>query len=322
MITGVGYAVPEKVLTNKDLEKIVETSDEWIYERTGMRERRIGEPGLVTSDLCTEAARKALAQAKLEPIDLDMIIVGTVTGDEIFPATACFIQDKLGAERATAFDISAACSGFLYALTIADNFIANGGYKNILVIGGEMLSRITDYTDRRTCVLFGDGAGAAVLQPSDGTRGIMKSLIKSNGHLAHLLHLPGGGSKNPASLETVQNKMHYIKMEGQEVFKAAVTSMGEAANTVLSDTNTHSDDLTLLIPHQANMRIINATAKRIKLPMEKVFVNIEKYGNTSAASIPIALAEAVEQGRLKKDDLCLMVSFGGGFTYGAVLVKM
>lgn len=321
MITGLGFSVPEKVLTNADLEKIVDTNDQWIVERTGMRERRIVEDGVQTSDLCTDAARKALKEAKLKPEDLDVIIVGTVTGDVQFPSTACYIQDKLNAVNAAAFDISAACSGFLFGLSIADSFIASGAHKNILVIGGEVLSRITDYEDRRTCVLFGDGAGAAVLQPSDGTRGIVKTYIKSDGHLADLLYMPGGGTKYPASVETVNERLHYIKMAGPEVFKAAVKSMGDAASKMLKDTETSTKELDLLIPHQANTRIIDATARRIRLPKEKVFVNVDRYGNTSAASIPIALAEARDMGRLKSDDLCLLVSFGGGFTFSAVLFK-
>ncbi|MBD3288212.1 beta-ketoacyl-ACP synthase III [candidate division KSB1 bacterium] len=321
MITGLGFSVPDKVLTNADLEKIVDTSDQWIVERTGMRERRIGEQGVLTSDLCSDAARKAMDEAKIDPGDLDVIIVGTVTGDVQFPSTACYIQDNLNAVNAAAFDISAACSGFLYGLTIADNFIASGKYKNILVIGGEMLSRITDYEDRRTCVLFGDGAGAAILQPSDGTRGIVKTFMKSDGHLADLLYMPGGGSKHPASNETVEKRLHYIKMAGQEVFKAAVKSMGDAASQMLKDTKTTTKELDLLIPHQANIRIIDATARRIRLPKEKVFINVDRYGNTSAASIPIAMAEARDMGRLKHDDLCLLVSFGGGFTFSAVLFK-
>ena len=243
------------------------------------------------------------------------------SGDEQFPATACYVQDKLNAVNAAAFDISAACSGFLYGLTIADHLIASGQYKNILVIGGEMLSRITDYEDRRTCVLFGDGAGAAILQPSDGTRGIIKTYMKSDGHLADLLHMPGGGSKHPATVETVNERLHYIKMAGQEVFKAAVKSMGDAASQILKDTNTTTKELDLLIPHQANIRIIDALARRIRLHKDKVFVNVDRYGNTSAASIPIAMAEARDMGRLKSDDLCLLVSFGGGFTFSAVLFK-
>ncbi len=322
MITGLGFAVPAKILTNGDLESIVETSDEWIKERTGMSERHVCDEATAASDLATEAAQKAMAKAGVQARDLDIIIVATVTGDTPFPATACYVQKNLGAIQAAAFDISAACSGFLYGLTIADNFIASGNYKNILVIGAECLTKITDYSDRTTCVLFGDGAGAAMVQPSDGKRGIAKTLIKSDGRLTDLLILPGGGSRFPASHETVDQRLHYIKMKGPEVFKAAVTAMGDVAEEILKMTEIKSKQLALLIPHQANNRIIRAIARRIKLPMEYVFSNIERYGNTSAASIPIALAEAVEQGRLKSDDYCLLVSFGGGFTTGAVLLKI
>lgn len=321
MIAGLGYAVPEKVLTNKDFEKIIDTTDEWIRTRTGMVERHVGDETMTTSDLCTEAAEKAMADAGIKAEDLDVIIIATVTGDTPFPSTACYVQKNLGAENAAAFDISAACSGFLYGLTMANNLITNETYKNILVIGGEMLSKITDYTDRTTCVLFGDGAGAAVVQPSDGTRGIFNTLIASDGRLTDLLFMPGGGSRNPATHETIDQRLHYIKMEGQEVFKAAVKAMGDAAVRLLDESGMTSDNLSLLIPHQANTRIIQATAKRIKLDMSRVFVNVQKYGNTSAASIPIALAEAVEQGRLKRGDYCMLVSFGGGFTTGGVILK-
>jgi len=322
MITGMGFAVPERILTNTDLEKIVDTNDEWIRTRTGMVERHISDDSTANSDLSTEAAKKALAKAGIKAKDLDIIIVATVTGDTPFPATACYIQKNLGATRAAAFDISAACSGFLYGLTIANNLVGNGAYKNVLVIGAELLTKITDYTDRTTCVLFGDGAGAAVVQPSNGERGIIKTLIKSDGRLTDLLYMPGGGSRNPASHETIDQHLHYIKMEGPEVFKAAVKAMGDAAVEVLKQAGIESSDLALLIPHQANIRIIHATARRIKLPIEKVFINVDRYGNTSAASIPIALTEAMEQGRLKQGDLCLLVSFGGGFTTGAVLLKI
>lgn len=322
MITGLSFAVPKKILTNSDLESIVDTSDEWIRSRTGMVERHIADETTATSDLATEAARKALKKAGIKAKDIDIIIVATVTGDTPFPATACYVQKNLGATKAAAFDIAAACSGFLYGLTIADTFIANGTYKNILVIGAEMLSKITDYTDRTTCVLFGDGAGAAVLQPSDGTRGIIHTYIHSDGRLTDLLVMPGGGSRKPATHETIDQHLHYIKMEGPEVFKAAVKAMGDAAVEALQSAGIKSSQLALLIPHQANIRIIQATARRIKLPYEKVFVNVDKYGNTSSASIPIALTEAIEQGRLQRDDYCLLVSFGGGFTTGAVLLKM
>ncbi len=322
MITGLGFAVPKKVMTNADFEKIVDTSDEWIRSRTGMIERHISDDSIATSDLSTEAAKKAMAMAGIKAKDLDIIIVATVTGDTPFPATACLVQKNLSATKAAAFDISAACSGFLYGLTLASNLVGNGSYKNVLVIGAEILSKITDYTDRTTCVLFGDGAGAAMVQPSDGKRGIIDTLMKSDGRLTDLLYMPGGGSRYPASYETIDQRLHFIKMEGPEVFKAAVKAMGDAAVDVLKKAGIKSSQLALLIPHQANIRIIQATAKRIKLPMEKVFVNVDRYGNTSAASIPIALTEALEQGRLKKDDLCLLVSFGGGFTTGAVLLKI
>jgi len=322
MITGLGYEVPQKILTNSDLAKIVDTSDEWIRTRTGMVERHIVEENIATSDLATEAAKKALKQAGLKAKDLDIIIVATVTGDTPFPAAACYVQKNLGATRAAAFDISAACSGFLYGLTIADTFIASGAYKNILVIGAETLSKITDYTDRTTCVLFGDAAGAAIVQPTDGTRGIVETYIHSDGRLTDLLVMPGGGSRKPASYETIDQHLHYIKMEGPEVFKAAVKAMGDAAVEALKSAGIKSSQLALLIPHQANIRIIQATARRIKLPPDKVFVNVHKYGNTSAASIPIALTEAIEEGRLLRDDYCLLVSFGGGFTTGAVLLKL
>ncbi len=286
-----------------------------------MKVRHIAEDGKVTSDFATEAAKKAMEEAGLSAENLDAIILGTITGDVGFPATACYVQDKLGATNAVAFDISAACSGFLYGLTIADSFIASGQYKNVLVMGAELLSRITDYTDRRTCVLFGDGAGAAVLQPSDGSRGIVKSIIKSDGRLADLLVRPGCGSKYPASIETIEKKLHFMQMAGQEVFKAAVKSMGDAATQILQATGLTSKDLSLTIPHQANKRIIQALAKRLKLPMERVYVNVHRYGNTSAASIPIAMTEARDEGKLNRDDFCLLVSFGGGFTIGAVLIK-
>lgn len=321
MITGLGFSVPERVLTNADLEKIIDTTDEWIRTRTGMVERHIADDSTATSDLSTEAAKKAMADAGIEAEDIDVIIVGTITPDAPFPATACYIQRKLGATNAAAFDISAACSGFLYGLTMADTLIAGGVYKNILVIGAETLSKVTDWKDRSTCVLFGDGAGAAVVQPSDGTRGIIKTFIKSDGRLTDLLIMPGGGSRHPATHETVDQRLHYIKMEGPDVFKAAVKAMGDAAINTLKAAGVKSEQLALLVSHQANVRIIQATAKRIKLPLEKVFINVDKYGNTSAASIPIALTEARDQGRLKSGDYCLLVSFGGGFTMGAVLFK-
>jgi len=322
MISGFSFSVPEKILTNFDMEKMVDTSDEWIKSRTGMQERHIADGSTATSDLGTEAAKKALAKAGVDATDLDIIIFATATPDTLFPSSACYVQRNIGAVNAAAFDISAACSGFLYGLTMADALIKGGGYKNILIIGGETLSKITDYTDRNTCVLFGDGAGAAVVQPSDGTRGIVHTLMKSDGRLVDLLNMPGGGSRIPATHESIDQRQHYIKMEGQEVFKHAVMAMGDAAVESLKNAGISSDELALLIPHQANVRIMQATARRVKLPVEKVFMNVHKYGNTSAASIPIALTEAQKEGRLKEGDYCLLVSFGGGFTTGAVLFKM
>lgn len=321
MITGVGAAVPSKILTNSDLEKMVDTSDEWIKERTGIEVRHIAEDEVQTSDLCAEATLKALKEAELQPEDIDLIILGTVTGDVCFPATACFVQEKIGATKAAAFDISAACSGFLYGLTLADSLIAAGKFENILVIGAEILSRVTDWEDRATCVLFGDGAGAAVVQPSDGQRGILGTYIKSDGRLTGLLILHGGGSRFPLSKVSEDSKLFYIKMQGREVFKAAVSAMGDAAVHLMQKLGLKGEDIDLLIPHQANIRIIKATANRTKVPMSRVYVNVDQYGNTSAASIPIALDEAKRKGKLNNGDTCLMVAFGSGFTWGSVAVR-
>ncbi|MDZ7374556.1 MAG: ketoacyl-ACP synthase III [candidate division KSB1 bacterium] len=322
MIKGLGFAVPEKLLTNSDLEKIVDTTDEWIKTRTGMEVRHIAEEGTNTSDLAAEAVQRALDDAGMEVEELDAIVVATVTGDMQFPSTACFVQDKLGAKGAAAFDIAAACSGFIYGLSVANGLIAAGQFRTIAVVGAEVLSRITDYEDRATCVLFGDGAGAAIVVPADGSgRGILDTYLKSDGSLYELLYMPGGGTRYPASHKTVDEKFHYIKMEGREVFKYAVTAMGEAAEYILQRNGLTGDDVSLLIPHQANSRIIEATAKRVKIPPERVFVNIHKYGNTSAASIPIALAEAKQEGRIREGDLVLLVAFGAGFTWGSALVR-
>ncbi|MCK5739391.1 ketoacyl-ACP synthase III [bacterium] len=321
MIVSTGHAVPDKKLTNSDLEKMVNTSDQWIVERTGMRERRIAEAGTLTSDLAAEAAKKALEKANVSPKELDVIILATISGDMQFPATACFVQQKLGAENAAAFDISAACSGFIYALKIANGLISSGDAKNVMVIGAEILSRFTDYTDRNTCILFGDGAGAALLQPSDGTRGLLGTYWKSNGNLTHLLLAPGSGSAHPPSHETVDAGLHYLKMAGREVFKHAVNSMANAALSALEITGLSGADIDLLISHQANDRIIRATAQKAKIQPEKVFVNIEKYGNTSSASIPIAMDEAITSGKLKTGDKCLIVAFGGGLTWGSAIIQ-
>ena len=322
MITGTGAAVPEKVLTNHDLAEMVDTSDEWIRTRTGIRERHIAEEGVGTSDLGAQAAQEALAEANLAAEELDMIIFGTITPDMYFPAAACFLQEKIGANNATAFDIGAACCGFLYGLDLADSLIAAGRHSNILVVGGEILSCITDWSDRATCVLFGDGAGAAVVQPADGTRGILGCFTKSDGRLRHLLNMPGGGSILPPHKAAEDSKAFYLRMEGREVFRYAISCMGEAASAIMNQNGVTSDDLALFISHQANIRIIQAIAKRLKVPEEKVYVNLDKYGNTSAASIPIALNEARKNGRIKPGDLVLMVAFGGGFTWASTLARI
>ncbi len=319
---GTGHAVPEKLLTNADLEKIVDTSDEWIKTRTGMEVRHIAEEGEKTSDFAAEAIRRALEDAGLDAKDLDVIIVASVTGDMQFPSTACFVQDKLGAKQAAAFDISAACSGFIYGLSLANGMIATGQAETVAVVGAELLSRITDYTDRSTCVLFGDGAGAVVVRKTDDPeRGIIDTYLRSDGSLYELLYMPGGGTSVPFSHESVDKKLFYLRMEGREVFKYAVTAMGEAAELILKRNDLTGDDVDLLLPHQANLRIIDATARRVKIPPERVYVNIQKYGNTSAASIPIALDEARKEGRLQDGQLALMVAFGAGFTWGSALVR-
>ncbi len=321
MIRGIGAAVPERILTNADLAKIVDTSDQWIQERTGMKVRHIVDDKVQNSDLSAQAAKKALDDAQMTAEEIDTIIVATVTGDVTFPATACYVQEKIGAVNAAAFDISAACSGFLFGLSIADGFIASGKSKNVLIIGCEVLSRILDWKDRTTCILFGDAAGAAVVGLANGDgRGVLGTFIKTDGRLAQLLWMPGGGTRFPAEVALSEN-LNNIKMKGQEVFKAAVTAMGDAAVHILGKTGLTPDEIDLLIPHQANIRIINATARRLKMPIEKVFVNVQDYGNTSSASIPLALAEARQKGILKEGDVCLMVTFGGGFTWGSAAVR-
>ncbi len=321
-IAGIGIYVPEKILTNFDLEKIVETSDEWIRTRSGIRERHIVDEKTATSDLAVIAAKRALDNAGINPEDIDAIVLGTATPDMLFPSTACLVQSQIGARQVMAFDISAGCSGFLYGLGIADSMIKNG-YDNILVIGAETLSKVTDFTDRSTCVLFGDGAGAVIVKKNnDENHGIIATYFAADGSDWKLLHQPAGGSRIPASENSVKDRLHYIKMEGNEVFKLAVRAMIESAIKTLGKANLSANDVALLIPHQANIRIIEATAKRLEIPMERVYVNLDKYGNTSAASIPIALAEALHEGRIKKGDYVLMVAFGAGFTWGGVLIKI
>ncbi|WP_336779608.1 beta-ketoacyl-ACP synthase III [Paenibacillus illinoisensis] len=316
-VIGTGKYVPEKILTNSDLEKMVDTNDEWIVSRTGIKERHIAAPDQATSDLAYEAAIKALESAGMTGSDLDLIIVATITPDSAFPSTACILQDKLGAKGAAAFDLSAACSGFVYGLATATSFIQSGMYNNALIIGADCLSRITDYTDRNTCVLFGDGAGAVVIGEVPEGRGFKSFDLGAEGAGGGLLQLEGGGSRLPASAETVENKKHYIYMNGREVFKFAVRVMGTATDEVLRKASLERTDVDLFVPHQANIRIIQSAMQRLELPEEKVVVNVDKYANTSAASIPLALVEAAEEGRMKAGDTILMVGFGGGLTWGA-----
>ncbi|WP_374016668.1 beta-ketoacyl-ACP synthase III [Paenibacillus thiaminolyticus] len=320
-IIGTGKYVPERVLTNEDLEKMVDTNDEWIVTRTGIKERRIAADHEATSDLAYHAAQEALKAAGITAEQLDLIVVTTITPDMAFPSTACLLQERLGAKRAAAFDLSAACSGFIYGLANASNFIAMGTYQYALVVGAECLSRITDYTDRNTCILFGDGAGAAVLGPVPEGRGFQSFELGADGGGKELLKLEGGGSRYPASHQTVDDKRHYIYMNGREVFKFAVRVMGNAADEALKKAGKTKEDIDLLIPHQANTRIINAAIERLNLPEEKCVINLPKYANTSAASIPLALAEAVEEGRVKEGDTLLLVGFGGGLTWSASVIQ-
>lgn len=320
-IIGTGSSVPAKVLFNKDFEKLVDTSNEWIISRTGIMERHIAGDGECSSTFGYRAALSALEMAGTAPEELDMIIVGTISPDMPMPSVACFIQHKLKASRASAFDVSAGCTGFLYALTVADAFIRSGTQKKILVIGAETLSKFTDYQDRTTCVLFGDGAGAVVLSAERGERGILSTHLYADGAYTDYLLIPGGGSLNPASHDSIESRQHYIKMDGNKVFKVAVKSLEEAALTALEKNNLTGKDISLLISHQANFRIIDAIAKRLNLHPEKVFLNIERYGNTSSASIPIALDEANRQHRMKKNDIILLDAFGAGLTWGAALIR-
>lgn len=320
-IISTGSYLPERVLTNFELEKMVDTSDEWITERTGITERRIATENQAASDLAYEASKVALKRAALGIEDIDLIIVATVTGDMPFPSTGCILQDKLGAKYATAFDINAACSGFLYGLYIADGLIRSGMHKRILIVGTEVLSKITDWKDRTTCVLFGDGAGAVIVEPTEEDRGIISMYINSDGSMWDLLHMPGGGSRNPASRDSVDKRLHYVKMKGNELFKVAVRTLEDLVVKILNENNLKPSQLSLLIPHQANLRIIQATADRLGIPMNKVIVNLDRYGNTSAASIPIALDEAARTGRIRDGDYILLEAFGGGLTWASALIK-
>ncbi|MGC1489852.1 MAG: beta-ketoacyl-ACP synthase III [Candidatus Acidiferrum sp.] len=320
-ITGVAGYVPPKVLTNADLEKMVATNDEWIRTRTGISERHAVEPGTATSHLATEAAKALLAKTKTDPADIDMIVLASVTPDMLFPATACLVQDRIGAKKAWGFDLSAACSGFAYALTVGAQFVGSGAHKKVMVIGSDTMTSILDYTDRATCVLFGDGAGAVLVEPSEPGGGILDFMHDIDGAGGQYLYMPGGGSLNPASAETVQKRMHYVHQEGSQVFKYAVRRMAELAVTLLERNGFTSDDLALVVPHQANLRIIRAMQERLGIDDAKVMVNIDKLGNTTAGTIPLGLCDAVAQGRLHKGDLVLLVAVGAGYTTGGVLLR-
>jgi len=320
-ISGTGSYVPKKVLDNFDIAKKVDTSDDWIIERTGIKERRIASDSEAASDLCYEASKRALRAAEIKPRDIDLIIVATISGDMPMPSTASMLQKKLGAKKAGAFDLNAACSGFLYGLSVADKFIKTGASKKLLLVGVEVNSKFLDWKDRATCVLFGDGAGAVILEPTRGKRGILSTHLYSDGNMWDYINIPGGGSKHPPSAKTVKDGMHYIKMKGNETFKVAVRTLEKLVIDTLKANAVKPSQLAMLIPHQANLRIISATAKRLKLPMSKVAVNLEKYGNTSSASIPIALDEVVRQGRIKKNDYVLLEAFGSGLTWASALIK-
>ena len=320
-IIGIGSFVPEKILTNKDLEKIVDTNDEWISERTGIKVRHIVADGENTSDIAAKAAERALKDAGLTADDIDLIVVATATPDMLFPATACLVQNKLKAGKAAAYDLAAGCSGFMYAIVTASQFIKTGLYKHVLVIGAESLSRILDWTDRNTCVLFGDGAGAVVLGEVPEGYGILGSNLGADGSGGDLLCLPAGGTSRPATEATVRERLHFVHMAGNEVFKFAVKVMGEAALNALEHAKIDTSEVDWLIPHQANIRIIQSAAKRLKMPMEKVIVNVDKYGNTSSASIPIALEEAIHDGRIKSGQVITMVGFGAGLTWASAVMR-
>lgn len=320
-ITGIGSYLPGKVLTNYDLEKMVDTSDDWIIQRTGIKERRIVENGQITSDIATQASLRAMEDAGVSPEDIDMIITSTITPDHIFPSTSCFIQQKIGASRASAFDILAACAGFIYAMSIGQSFVNSGAMETVLVVGAECLSKITDYTDRTTCVLFGDGAGAVIIQKSCTKHEILSTSLAADGSQADILIMPGGGAKIPASLESVQQRTHYIQFKGKEVFKLAINNITNMIIDTVNKNGLSLEDIDLIIPHQSNLRIIEATMEKLGLPMEKAFVNIDKYGNTSSASIPIAIDEASKEGRLSKGDIVMLVAFGGGLTWGSSIIR-
>jgi 3-oxoacyl-[acyl-carrier-protein] synthase-3 len=322
-IAGTGHYVPSRILSNHDLERMVDTSDAWIMERTGIRERRIAAEGEASSDMAAEAARRAIAAAGISPRDLDLIVVGTVTPDMPLPATACFVQHKIGARPdCPAFDIAAACAGFIYGLSIADRFIATGAARHVLVVGVELLSRVLDWTDRTTCVLFGDGAGAAVISPAKGDgRGLISTHIYADGSQAGALCIPGGGSRTPATHASVDTKQHFVHMLGQDVFKYAVRALSSASSTALEHNGFGTGDVQWVVPHQANMRILEQVSKRVGIGLDRFVLNLAKFGNTSSASIPIAFDEAVRAGTIREGDHILMCALGGGFAWGSALLR-
>lgn len=320
-VTGWGMAVPERVLTNHDITKFVETTDEWIVSRTGIRERRIADDKDSTASLATKAAYRALDHTDLHPRDLDMVIVATATPEHLFPATACLVQDNLGATNAGAFDLSAACSGFIYGVSMASDSIRSGAIRNALVIGSETLSRFINWEDRGTCILFGDGAGAFVLQASELPGGVLSSVLRSDGSGGSLLSIPAGGSRRPATLDTVDRDLHFIQMNGREVFRFATRVMADATREVIAKAGMNVEDLDIIIPHQANKRIIEAAARGLDLPLDRFMINLDRYGNTSSASIPIAVCEALDCGRISSGDRLVMVGFGAGLTWGALALE-
>jgi len=318
---GTGIYLPERIMTNAELEKMVDTTDEWIASRTGIRERRIAAPEELTSDLASRAANAALKSAGVDPVDVDLVIVATATPDTIFPATACYVQHKIGATNAVAFDLTAACAGFLYGVIVGEQFIASGAYETVLVIGAEKLSSILNWQDRNTCVLFGDGAGAVVLQHRPGSHGLLATDMGSDGAQADILSLPAGGCKMPVTEEIIRDRKNFIQMSGKEVFRYAITAMSKSAERSLDIAGLKTGDIRMLIPHQANLRIIEAVAERLSLPLDRCFINLHKYGNVSAACIPIALHEAVSSGQIKKGDHLLLVTFGGGLTWASAVLE-
>src|SRR5579863_9201131 len=320
-ISGVAGYVPPKVMTNADLEKLFRSNDEWIRTRTGIRERHVVEKGMATSHMATEAAKALLAQTKTDPAEIELIVLATVTPDMFFPATACLVQERIGAKKAWGMDLSAACSGFSYALTVGEQFVGAGTHKKVMVVGSDTMTSVLDYKDRATCVLFGDGAGAVLLEAAGPGEGILDFSHDVDGAGGEFLYMPGGGSLNPSSIETVEKRMHYVHQEGSQVFKYAVRRMAEMSTHLLENNGFTKDDLALLVPHQANLRIIRATQERLGVDDSKVIVNIDKYGNTTAGTIPLALCDAVEQGRLHKGDLVLIVTVGAGFTSGGMLLR-